>query len=81
VVAYYCYCHVSERAAVDYRLLVWRFDSDAKEFVMAEYDAPDRPLTEDIEEELVVRAVLRLRVMQLSQRPPWALQRPRQPRS
>jgi hypothetical protein len=65
-----------------HRPCVWMFDSDANEFVRAEYD-PGRWLTELIDELLLVRElhVLRLRVMQLSQRPPWALQRPRQPRS
>lgn len=81
VVAYCCVGLATERVLLNHRLDVWIFDSDAKEFVMAEYDDDDRPLTEDIEEELVVRTVRRLRVMQLSQRPPWALQRPRQPRS
>lgn len=63
------------------RVVVEYCASETKEEVRAEYAACGRPLTDDIEDELLVRTVWRLRVMHESHRPPWALHRPRQPRS
>jgi hypothetical protein len=56
-------------------------DRDAKELVIAEYAADGRLLVDDTDEVLLLRTDWRLRTTQLSQRPPVALHRPRQPRS
>ena len=55
--------------------------SDAKDEVIAEYDAWGELLIDDAGDELAERRAWRLSVTQDSQRPFWALQRPRQPRS
>lgn len=66
---------------IDYRLRLDACASDANEDVIAEYAPWGLLLTDDMDEELLVRIDWRLRTTQESHRPPWSLHRPRQPRS